>query len=77
MSKNCEFCKRAFGGGEVRKKVRGERYTFCSESCFVMWRYRRPVPDWEKLYAKYTISVAADITDLIDEQSKGGRHEDE
>ncbi len=77
MSKQCEFCKRAFGNGEVKKVVRGERHTFCSESCFVMWRYRRPVPDWEKFYAKYTISVAANITDLIDEQTRGDHHEDE
>lgn len=65
MSEQCEFCKREFESGRVRKVVRGEPYLFCSETCFILWRYQRPVPDWEKMYAKYTISVAADIEELV------------
>ncbi len=57
--------------------VRGKPHIFCSESCFILWRYRRPVPDWEKFYAKYAISVATNITELIDKQPEGGHHEAE
>lgn len=74
MTEQCEFCKREFEGQRVKKVVRGDPHVFCSECCFVMWRYRRPVPDWDAMYEKYTISVAADVEELIEEGTGGDDH---
>ena len=74
MSEQCEFCEREFEVGRVRKVVRGEPHIFCSETCFVIWRYQRPVPDWDAMYKKYTISVAADVEELIGGETGGDDH---
>jgi hypothetical protein len=74
LSEQCEFCRRQFDGKRVRKMVRGDPHVFCSESCFVMWRYGRPVPHWDAMYEKYTISVSADIEKLIEMGTGGDDH---
>ena len=46
----CEWCKRTFKKGQVRKVIKGKAHTFCSESCFRLWRYDVPWFDLDKMY---------------------------
>lgn len=46
----CEWCKRDFEKGQVRKVVRSKPHVFCSESCFRLWRYDVPWFDLDRMY---------------------------
>ncbi|MBW2028517.1 MAG: hypothetical protein JRJ03_02595 [Deltaproteobacteria bacterium] len=53
----CEFCERSINHEPVRKKIRGKDHRFCSQSCFVLWRYDMPRNDREVFYSKYVVPV--------------------
>lgn len=59
----CEYCDRAIKHDPVRKKVKGELHQFCSQSCFVLWRYDMPKNDRERFYSKFVVSVPASNID--------------
>ena len=65
----CEYCERTFEKWPVEKVLRGKRHTFCSETCFVLFFYKYPKFDMERMYSMFTISVPVpDIRELIEDE---------
>ena len=54
----CEFCGRNFETRHVTKVVRKKLHVFCSEACYIYWRYDCPKFDLEAVYRQYTLSFA-------------------
>lgn len=53
----CEACGDKIIGEMTRKKARGIPHFFCSESCFVFYRFDVPVPDHSEIYRTLTIPI--------------------
>ena len=66
----CDYCKRTFEKGPVKKVIRGKRLVFCNEYCFVLWYYKVPKHDHEAMYKMYcpTTVEVKDIRELIEEE---------
>ena len=62
-SHTCEFCGRQFETRQVTKVVRGKMRVFCSESCFIYWRYDCPKFDLYTVYDQYTLSFSMLLED--------------
>ena len=65
----CEYCERDFEKGEIQKKIRDNRHTFCSEYCYVLYFWKIPLHDHEAMYKMYcpiTFKIP-DIRELIEE----------
>ena len=61
-SAQCEYCSRPIKGDSVKKVLRGESHTFCSEFCFRLYFYDVPTisyEDMKEMYALRCISVTA------------------
>jgi len=66
----CDYCGRTFAKNPVRKVIRGKRYTFCSEYCYILHFWEIPKHDHEAMYKMYcpvTLSIR-DIRELAKEE---------
>lgn len=55
--KHCEACGDEITGELTRKVIRGIPHHFCSESCYVFYRFDVPAPDRLAIYEALTIPV--------------------
>lgn len=66
----CEFCERTFEKGPYKRILRGKDYVFCSASCFVLYHYRVPKFDMDRMYRGATHTIPADVSQKIIEEVK-------
>jgi hypothetical protein len=55
----CDFCGVQFTKGPVKKTIRGKKYTFCSEYCYVLHHFRIPKFPVDRSYGPLNNQVLA------------------
>lgn len=63
----CNYCGRTFEKGPVNKILKGKKYIFCSEYCFVLKLHKVPTYDIERTYSVVAKSInVPDFKELLE-----------